>query len=94
MRLNISPDRAARKIDRGIVRSGNLAGGRRPSAIGNCRKETAVDQSAEGKIAVVTGATRGMGFDTCRQLARRGARVVLTGRDGARAGRQPSCCAP
>jgi NAD(P)-dependent dehydrogenase (short-subunit alcohol dehydrogenase family) len=40
-----------------------------------------MEQSAAGRIAVVTGGNRGMGFETCRQLARRGARVVLTSRD-------------
>jgi NAD(P)-dependent dehydrogenase (short-subunit alcohol dehydrogenase family) len=40
-----------------------------------------MSQSATGKIAVVTGANRGMGFETCRQLAQQGARVVLTARD-------------
>jgi NAD(P)-dependent dehydrogenase (short-subunit alcohol dehydrogenase family) len=39
------------------------------------------EQDAAGKIAVVTGGNRGMGFETCRQLARRGARVILTSRD-------------
>jgi NAD(P)-dependent dehydrogenase (short-subunit alcohol dehydrogenase family) len=34
-----------------------------------------------GKIAVVTGANRGMGFEACRQLGRLGFRVVLTSRD-------------
>jgi NAD(P)-dependent dehydrogenase (short-subunit alcohol dehydrogenase family) len=50
-----------------------------------------LEQSAAGKIAVVTGGNRGMGFETCRQLGRRGARVILTSRDpvngGAAAGR-------
>jgi len=32
------------------------------------------------KIAVVTGANRGLGFEAARQLAKRGYRVVLTGR--------------
>lgn len=33
------------------------------------------------KIALVTGANRGIGLEACRQLARRGLRVILTSRD-------------
>jgi len=36
------------------------------------------------RIAVVTGGNRGIGYEICRQLARRGARVVLTARDEAK----------
>lgn len=36
------------------------------------------------KIAVVTGANRGLGFETCRQLARQGIHVILTSRDEAK----------
>ena len=43
-----------------------------------------MEPSAAGRIAVVTGGNRGMGFETCRQLARRGARVILTSRDPAK----------
>lgn len=32
------------------------------------------------RIALVTGATRGIGFETCRQLARAGVHVLLAGR--------------
>jgi NAD(P)-dependent dehydrogenase (short-subunit alcohol dehydrogenase family) len=35
-----------------------------------------------GRVALVTGANRGMGLETCRQLLARGLRVVMTGRDG------------
>lgn len=38
----------------------------------------------DGKVAVVTGANRGMGLETCWQLAARGYRVVLTSRDPAK----------
>ena len=37
-----------------------------------------------GKIAVVSGANRGIGYEICRQLAQRGIHVVLTSRDAAK----------
>lgn len=43
-----------------------------------------MSRSGAGKVAVVTGANRGMGLETCRRLARLGARVVLTSRDPAK----------
>ena len=36
------------------------------------------------KVAVVTGALKGLGFETARQLAKQGYQVILTGRDAAR----------
>jgi NAD(P)-dependent dehydrogenase (short-subunit alcohol dehydrogenase family) len=33
------------------------------------------------RVALVTGANRGLGLETCRQLLERGLRVVMTGRD-------------
>jgi NAD(P)-dependent dehydrogenase (short-subunit alcohol dehydrogenase family) len=39
----------------------------------------------EQRTALVTGANRGIGLEVCRQLAARGLRVILTGRDRAMA---------
>jgi len=39
---------------------------------------------AEQRIAVVTGGNRGIGFEICRQLARKGLRVMLTARNETR----------
>jgi len=36
---------------------------------------------ADSRVAVVTGANRGIGLETCRQLLTHGMRVVMTGRD-------------
>jgi NAD(P)-dependent dehydrogenase (short-subunit alcohol dehydrogenase family) len=51
--------------------------------------ETTTDEVLEGvdlreKIAVVTGASTGLGLETARALASAGAQVVLAGRDAAR----------
>jgi NAD(P)-dependent dehydrogenase (short-subunit alcohol dehydrogenase family) len=37
--------------------------------------------ASNAHVALVTGANRGLGLETCRQLLERGARVVMTGRD-------------
>src|SRR5262249_16763321 len=39
----------------------------------------------EPRVALVTGANRGIGREVCRQLARKGLRVILTARDRAKA---------
>ena len=39
----------------------------------------------EQRTALVTGANRGIGLEVCRQLAARGLRVILTGRDRGKA---------
>jgi len=41
--------------------------------------------AADGRVAVVTGANRGLGLETCRQLGRMRYRVVLAARNSARA---------
>src|SRR5882724_9298840 len=38
----------------------------------------------EGKLAVITGATGGLGYQTAIRLAQAGAEVVLTGRNAAK----------
>jgi NAD(P)-dependent dehydrogenase (short-subunit alcohol dehydrogenase family) len=40
---------------------------------------------SERRTALVTGANRGIGLEVCRQLAAKGLRVILTGRDTAKA---------
>jgi NAD(P)-dependent dehydrogenase (short-subunit alcohol dehydrogenase family) len=39
----------------------------------------------KGRIAVVTGGNRGLGFEVCRHLARKGLFVILTGKDRSKA---------
>lgn len=42
-----------------------------------------MDLQLAGRVYIVTGATRGLGFATARELAAEGARVVISGRDTA-----------
>ncbi|WP_208723048.1 SDR family oxidoreductase [Corallococcus llansteffanensis] len=44
----------------------------------------AQDDRLEGKVCLITGATGGIGQETAKALARRGATLVLSGRDEAR----------
>ncbi|MBT2471248.1 SDR family oxidoreductase [Streptomyces sp. ISL-66] len=44
-----------------------------------------MDLGLKDRVYVVTGATRGLGFASARELTADGAKVVLTGRDAARA---------
>lgn len=43
-----------------------------------------MNNNRDRKVAVVTGANRGIGFEICRQLARQGVHVILTSRDEAK----------
>lgn len=47
-----------------------------------------------GRVAVVTGANSGLGYVTARELARKGARVLLACRSEARARRPESGSPP
>ncbi len=42
------------------------------------------DAAMQGKVCLITGATSGIGLVAAREIGRRGARVVLVGRDAAR----------
>ncbi len=42
------------------------------------------EQAAEGKIALITGANKGLGLETAKQLGKAGATVILAARDLAR----------
>lgn len=58
-----------------------------PSSYGfqSTADEIVADISLEGKTAVITGATSGLGFESARALSNRGARVFLGGRSAAKA---------
>src|SRR3954447_10163375 len=46
-----------------------------------CRWQDSMSESLGGKVAIVTGGSRGIGLAVARALARAGARVTITGRD-------------
>jgi NAD(P)-dependent dehydrogenase (short-subunit alcohol dehydrogenase family) len=45
------------------------------------QQEIAMDMQLNGKSALITGATAGIGLEIARKLAAEGARVIITGRD-------------
>jgi 3-oxoacyl-[acyl-carrier protein] reductase len=50
----------------------------------NSKKENIMDLGLKDKIALITGASKGLGYATALQLAREGCKVVINGRDEAR----------
>src|SRR4051812_8779070 len=46
-----------------------------------------MDLGLDGRVGVVTGASRGIGLAVCRRLAAGGARVLMVARDGERLAR-------
>ena len=83
LRRKQEPDSAARRHD-GIYR---LHGRRQPVApvLITTHQESEHHMSNTSKTALVTGATRGIGFETVRQLAQAGVHTLLAGRDRAKA---------
>jgi len=56
--------------------------GRNEDSVREWRMKGAGGEAAYGsRVALVTGANRGLGLETCRQLLARGLRVVMTGRN-------------
>lgn len=49
-----------------------------------------MDLSRGGKIAMITGGTRGLGLQIASVLAREGCRIFVCGRDGRRARDRPN----
>jgi 3-oxoacyl-[acyl-carrier protein] reductase len=54
-----------------------------PVGVERSSRETAVDLGLEGRVAIVAGASRGIGKATARELAQEGCHVVLTARTAA-----------
>ena len=66
--------------------SPNGPGDARPTAL-QIIKDNDVIGSLTGKTFLITGGTAGLGLETVRQLAKTGAQVFFTARDGAKAER-------
>jgi NAD(P)-dependent dehydrogenase (short-subunit alcohol dehydrogenase family) len=47
----------------------------------------------KGRVALVTGANRGIGFAVCRRLGQEGMTVILASRDQERGEQAPEACA-
>ncbi|MFK0047393.1 SDR family oxidoreductase [Streptomyces sp. NPDC090741] len=53
-----------------------------------------MDLGLKDRVYIVTGATRGLGFASARELAADGAKVIVTGRDAARAAEAAASLGP
>src|SRR5262249_41490086 len=75
-----SPFRARLDDARRRHHSSSTMRGHSATCEGSGSRSQPTNMSKRDPVIVVTGGNRGIGFEICRQLAARGAQVVLTGR--------------